>query len=140
MIPALATYGGIIAMPIFGDVYRKLRQEAKKVGLDCYACDEPLKGDRQTHADHLIPASHRPGGRKAKQNNQVALGLMCAPCNIQKSDTPFLEYARENPQVARGLRKQAQAIEENPNLKSIAQEQRSLADKAEHASKWRLFG
>jgi hypothetical protein len=142
MILALTAHGATFAMPIFGGVYRTLKKEAKKPmsGIDCYACEEPLIGDRHTQVDHLIPVSHRPRGRKEKTNNQSYLGIMCDACNSQKSDTGFLDYALENPQVARGLRKQAEQIKANPKLVHIADQQEALAEKASQASKRGWFG
>ncbi len=109
-------------------------------GLSCYSCGDIFTKSNPPNVDHIIPVSHKPGGRKVKENNQESLALMCAPCNRQKSDTSFLDYAQDNPQVVQGLKTQADKISSNPKMKKIAEQQRSLADKASHANKRSWFG
>ena len=68
-------------------------------------------------------------GRKAI-NNSDYLALMCQPCNLAKSNKPFLEFAAENPQIAQGLIQQAKALTNIPWLKDVASQMLIFANKA----------
>lgn len=126
----------------FGGLYKQLSNMGKDVtnGLSCYSCGDTFTKSTPPSVDHLIPVSHKPGGRKVKENNEDSLGLMCQPCNRDKSATPFLDYAQENPQVIGGLRKQAEQISSNPKMRKIAEQQKSLADKASYANRKSWLG
>ena len=123
-----------------GGVYQLLGQAAKNPsnGLSCYACGDLFSAVVKPSVDHLIPVSHRPGGRRVKNNNTNFLALMCMVCNRAKAAMPFLEYSRCYPQVAQGLTKQASILKKDPRLVGIANEQLALAEKARSASKWTI--
>jgi len=124
-----------------GGVYQLLGQAGKNPanGLSCYACGDLFSAVVKPSVDHLIPVSHRPGGRKLKTNNTNFLALMCMACNRAKSAMPFLEYSRCYPQVTQGLIKQASILKKDPRLVGIANEQLALAEKARRASKWTIL-
>lgn len=58
----------------------------------CVNCQSELihEGKNKYHMDHIIPLSK--GGRNDKYNLQI----LCAPCNIKKSDKDPIEWAQKN--------------------------------------------
>jgi hypothetical protein len=60
-------------------------------------------------------------------------------CNRAKSAMSFLDYARCNPQVAEGLKKQSEILKKDPRRVGIANEQLALAEKARNASRWTIL-